>query len=65
MAVEFSLGKRAMTPDAVKACYAAEHPHGTAFTPTMHRYRMEFIFDGRKFVPTPPSATLAKRLDLR
>lgn len=63
--VEFSLGRRAMTPEAVKACYAAPQPRQAPFTPTMHRYRMEFVFHGSKFVPTPSSAALAKRLDLR
>jgi hypothetical protein len=64
MSVTFSLGQRQMTPGATDAC-TAQPPRRSSFMPTMHQYRMDFVFDGQNYKTTPSSAALAKRLGLQ
>jgi hypothetical protein len=61
MSVVFSQGARPTTPADAEACKASR----PKLLPPMHRYRMDFLFDGHNYKPTPSSAALAKRLDLR
>jgi hypothetical protein len=60
MVVEFSIGRRAMTPEAARACNA-----DSINQVAMQHHRMEFVFDGHDYKPTPSSAALAKRLGLQ
>ena len=64
MSVTFSLGQRQMTPEATDAC-TAQPPRRSSFIPPMHRYRMDYVFDGQNYKPTPSSAALAQRLGLQ
>jgi hypothetical protein len=63
--VGLSVGKRAMTPAGRETCNAAIPAHRSSFMPDMRHYRMVFVFDGHDYKPTPSSAALARRLDLR
>jgi hypothetical protein len=67
MAVEFSIGKRTLTPQEARECIdePANSPRRISFTPPLQRYLMEFFLAGHDYKPTPSRAALAKRLGLQ
>lgn len=67
--VEFLFGRLSPTTEQLKACtgnqFSDEPQKAKALIPRMKRFRMDFVFDGHEFKPTPSSASLAKQLGLR
>jgi hypothetical protein len=64
ISARFSSGKRSMTPAMVKDCNQAPESRRSSFMPVMHRYQVDFSYDGDGFKLTPASAALSGRLGL-
>ncbi len=69
LSITFKFGKLITTPEKVRVCVdnqvSSAPQKAKALIPPMHRYRMDFLFDGHNYKLTPPSAALAKRLGLQ
>jgi len=64
MSVIFGLGERVLTETEIELCEDGPDRPNAAYLPKLTQHRMDFVFDGRTFVPTAESAALAKRLGL-
>jgi hypothetical protein len=61
--VTASFGRRHLTSDQATACIAAQRPGGfgaLSFAPATKRYKMQFLFDGHNYKPSPDSRLAAR-----
>jgi hypothetical protein len=69
MSVTAAVGMRPMTPEDVQACFDERNPkkphRGLSFLPPTKSYRIDFLFDGHDYKPTPASAAAARAFSAR
>jgi hypothetical protein len=61
VSVTARFGKRQMNPEAVTACLAKED----GILPITKNYRMDFLFNGRAYQPTPPTVETLRIFEAR
>jgi len=61
VSVTAGFGTRQMDPKGVKACLAKEE----GVLPTTKEYRMDFLYDGRGYKPTPSTVESLRIFEAR